>query len=154
MTDEIDLYEAADETKGINAYLDRMKEEKRRKRAAKARKRVLGDYTEAEIQRAIIQTLEIMGYMVIRVNSSTTQTEHGTRLSAYRVTNINATSGHADLVVYKSGRAWFLEVKRPNGRQSENQKRFMECCTRYGMAYGIATCPDDAIRIVTAGVAL
>lgn len=100
MSDEIDLYDIMDDAKALDRALTKMHEEKRAKRAAKARRIKNGTYTEAEIQRAIIQSLEQLGYMVVRVNSSTQQMEHGSRLSAYRVANINATSGHADLAVY------------------------------------------------------
>jgi hypothetical protein len=103
---------------------------------------------EQDIQSAISKALEAAGYMVIRVNSSTSLTAHGTRLSAYRVVNINATSGHADLAVYKRGRVWMLEVKRPGGKPSETQVRFAECCTRYGVPYHIVTSPDDALAIL------
>jgi hypothetical protein len=103
---------------------------------------------EQEIQRAICKALEDAGYMVVRVNSSSNFTEHGTRLSAYRVVNINATSGHADLAVYKRGRAWMLEVKRPGGKPSETQVRFAECCNRYGVPYHVVTSPDEALSIL------
>lgn len=103
---------------------------------------------EHEIQRAIGKALEDAGYMVIRINSSTNFTEHGTRLSSYRVVNINATSGHADLVVYKRGRAWMLEVKRPGGKPSETQVRFAECCARYGVPYHVVTSPEDALAVL------
>ena len=103
---------------------------------------------EQDIQRAIGKALEDAGYMVVRVNSSSNVTEHGTRLSSYRVVNINATSGHADLVVYKRGRAWMLEVKRPGGKPSETQVRFAECCTRYGVPYHVVTSPEDALAVL------
>lgn len=107
-----------------------------------------GPPKEHEIQRAIGKALEDAGYMVVRVNSSTNFTEHGTRLSSYRVVNINATSGHADLVVYKRGRAWMLEVKRPGGKPSESQVRFAECCTRYGIPYHVVTSPEEALAVL------
>lgn len=116
---------------------------------AKARQNARkGAPKEHEIQRAIGKALEDAGYMVIRINSSTNFTEHGTRLSSYRVVNINATSGHADLVVYKRGRAWMLEVKRPGGKPSESQVRFAECCTRYGVPYHVVTSPEDALSVL------
>jgi hypothetical protein len=86
--------------------------------------------------------------MVVRVNSSTQQLEHGTRLSSYRVVNINATSGHADLAVYRDGKAWMLEVKAARGRKSDSQDRFSDCCLRYGVPYGIVRSVDDAIEFV------
>lgn len=126
---------------------DAEKAERRAKAAAKRR----GEGPppkEHEIQTAISKALEAAGYMVIRVNSSTSLTTHGSRLSAYRVVNINATSGHADLAVYKRGRVWMLEVKRPGGKPSETQVRFAECCNRYGVPYHVVTSPEDALAVV------
>jgi len=124
--------------------------ERRQRKAA----RQLGGKTadakpkEQDIQSAISKALEAAGYMVIRVNSSTSVTAHGTRLSAYRVVNINATSGHADLAVYKRGRVWMLEVKRPGGKPSETQVRFAECCYRYGVPYHVVTSPEEALDVL------
>ena len=89
--------------------------------------------------------------MVLRINSSTMEAESGTRLSSYRVVNINATAGHADLVIYRNGLAWMLEVKRPETRSrlSASQKRFQECCVRYGVPYGVVCSPSEAVQFIT-----
>jgi hypothetical protein len=100
------------------------------------------------VQKAICSQLELLGYMVIRVNSSVQTMEHGTRLSAYRVVNINATSGHADLAVYKDGRAWMLEVKTQTGRTSPSQHKFSDCCLRYGVPYGVVRSVGEAVNFV------
>ncbi|CAB4141825.1 hypothetical protein UFOVP422_5 [uncultured Caudovirales phage] len=147
-----DLHGDRDTLDGWNAAFDAegeakaAEEIKTRQNARKAAKNA--PPKEHEIQRAIGKALEDAGYMVVRVNSSTNFTEHGTRLSSYRVVNINATSGHADLVVYKRGRAWMLEVKRPGGKPSETQVRFAECCARYGVPYHVVTSPEDALAVL------
>lgn len=114
----------------------------------KAAKRKAGQIPEREVQKAIASQLELLGYMVIRVNSSVQTMEHGTRLSAYRVVNINATSGHADLAVYKDGRAWMLEVKTATGRTSPSQHKFSDCCLRYGVPYAVVRSVGDALNFV------
>jgi hypothetical protein len=124
--------------------LDELKAAKR----AKAAKKASGVIPERVVQKAIADQLCLLGYMVVRVNSSTQQLEHGTRLSSYRVVNINATSGHADLAVYRDGRAWMLEVKAAKGRVSETQNRFSDCCLRYGVPYGVVRSVDEAIEFV------
>lgn len=123
----------------------RLKAEKRRSGAGNGQKRPL---REQDIQRNIAGGLEKLGFLVVRINSSTMEAESGTRLSSYRVTNINATAGHSDLVVYRNGKAVFLEVKRPETRNrlSESQVRFRDCCHRYGMVYAVVTSLDDAIK--------
>jgi len=144
--DDDDLYnliEKADER--AERTWSRLKEEKRNSGAARGQKRPL---REQDIQRNIAGALEKLGYLVVRINSSTMEAESGTRLSSYRVTNINATSGHSDLVVYKGGMAVFLEVKRPETRKrlSESQVRFRDCCQRYGMEYHVVCSAEEAVN--------
>lgn len=125
----------------------RQREEKRRGGAGNGQKAPL---LEHQVQKQIAFALENDGFMVIRINSSTQIAESGTRLSSYRVVNINATSGHADLVVYRHGRVWMLEVKRDKrGKQSESQVRFASCCKRYGVPYAVVTCADDARNFIS-----
>lgn len=124
--------------------LDKIRADK----AARIAKRKAGQIPEREVQKAIATQLEILGYMVIRVNSSVQTMEHGTRLSAYRVVNINATSGHADLAVYKDGRAWMLEVKTQTGRTSPSQHKFSDCCLRYGVPYAVVRSVTEAVEFV------
>jgi hypothetical protein len=139
------LIEEADER--FERTWSRLQAEKRRGGAGKGQKRPL---LEHEVQRMIASELEKDGFMVIRINSSTQIAESGTRLSSYRVTNINATAGHADLVVYRNGKAWMLEVKRDKrGKKSESQERFASCCRRYGVPYSIVTCADDARNFIS-----
>lgn len=124
----------------------RQREEKRRGGAGNGQKAPL---LEHQVQKQIASALENDGFMVIRINSSTQIAESGTRLSSYRVVNINATSGHADLVVYRNGRAWMLEVKRDKrGKKSESQERFATCCRRYGVPYAIVTSAAEARQFI------
>lgn len=121
----------------------------RAKKAAAIARRKAGKIPEREVQKAIASQLELLGYMVVRVNSSVQTMEHGTRLSAYRVVNINATSGHADLAVYKDGRAWMLEVKTQTGRTSSSQHKFSECCLRHGVPYAVVRSVGEAVDFVS-----
>lgn len=140
MTDDFDEF--------INGMDDRLDERLRMARMAKKAPKAPKPVLERDIQKAICDELERFGYMVVRVNSSTSITEHGTRLSAYRVVNINATSGHADLAVYKDGRVWMLEVKTPTGKASSSQIRYADCCRRYGVPYHIVRSPYEALVAV------
>jgi hypothetical protein len=124
--------------------LDKIRADK----AARIARRKAGKIPEREVQKAIATQLELLGYMVIRVNSSVQTMEHGTRLSAYRVVNINATSGHADLAVYRDGRAWMLEVKTATGKTSPSQHKFSECCLRYGVPYAVVRSVTEAVEFV------
>jgi len=44
----------------------------------------------------------------------------------YNLQGLGCYPGLSDLVALKDGRAVFIEVKRPGGRQSEAQKKFQE----------------------------
>lgn len=120
----------------------------RAKKALAIAKRKAGKIPEREVQKAIASQLELLGYMVVRVNSSVHNTEHGSRLAAYRVVNINATSGHADLAVYRDGRAWMLEVKAQGGSMSPSQHKFSDCCLRYGVPYAVVKSVGEAVDFV------
>jgi hypothetical protein len=136
------IWEADERSERTSA---RVKAEKRNSGASRGLKRPL---REQDIQRNIAGGLEKLGFLVVRINSSTMVAESGTRLSSYRITNINATAGHSDLVVYRNGKAVFLEVKRPETRNrlSESQVRFRDCCHRYGMIYLVVTSLDEAVK--------
>jgi len=143
MTDDRDLDDLDWDAKE-HEMLDKIRADK----AAKIARRKAGKIPEREVQKAIATQLELLGYMVIRVNSSVQTMEHGTRLSAYRVVNINATSGHADLAVYRDGRAWMLEVKTATGKTSPSQHKFSECCLRYGVPYAVVRSVTEAVEFV------
>lgn len=149
--EHLDLHEAFDrQDEDLDRTFTRLRQEKRSHGAGNGQKRPL---LEHEVQRNIASELEKDGYLVIRINSSTQIAESGTRLSSYRVVNINATSGHADLVVYRNGRAWMLEVKRDKrGKKSESQERFATCCRRYGVPYAIVTTIDEARAFIATTV--
>ena len=56
--------------------------------------------------------------------------------------------GVADLVIIKAGRAYFLEVKRHDGRISENQMDFKVLAITHGSCYSIAYSFDEAVKIL------
>lgn len=52
--------------------------------------------------------------------------------------------GGSDFVGVFKGRALYLEIKTPDGRQSPEQRRFQECVERHGAIYAIVRSEDDA----------
>jgi hypothetical protein len=124
---------------------DVLQDDDKAKKAAKATKRKA---SEASIQKAISKALQEAGWLVVRVNSMVSR-ERGSYLRAYNIENINSAAGHADLVVYKAGRAVFLEVKTATGRQAQSQKRFQAQCDKYGMQYHIVRSPQEAIECLS-----
>jgi hypothetical protein len=73
-------------------------------------------------------------------------TEHGTRLASYRIVNTNETAGLSDGIVFHSHGAVFVEIKKPGGRLSEKQRKFMDTCERYMMPYVVIDSVDKAMQ--------
>jgi predicted Holliday junction resolvase-like endonuclease len=73
-------------------------------------------------------------------------TEHGTRLASYRIVNTNETAGLSDGIVFHSHGAVFVEIKKPGGRLSEKQRKFMETCQRYEMPYVVIDSVEKAMQ--------
>lgn len=57
-------------------------------------------------------------------------------------------SGVADLVFVKDGRVYFLEMKRPGGKQSESQRQFQADAEAVGAPYAVAYSFDEAVKIL------
>lgn len=111
------------------------------KRQAKAAKYAT---SEAKLQKDILSYLAKVGFLVIRINSSVQWTEHGSRLTSYRVVNSNATSGVADSIVMLNKKVYMVEIKTPKGRLSASQTAFRDLCAKYGIDYVVLRSGEDA----------
>ena len=116
-------------------------------KAERADKRAKYNRSETKLQKDIFDAIVKNGYLVIRVNSSVHMTEHGTRLASYRIVNTNETAGLSDGIVFHSHGAVFVEIKKPGGRLSEKQRKFMETCERYEMPYVVIDSVDKAMQL-------
>jgi len=65
-----------------------------------------------------------------------------------RLKKMGLRPGAADLVFVKYGKAYFLEMKRPGEKQSENQKLFQIDAVRCGAMYAVADSFELAIKIL------
>ena len=54
--------------------------------------------------------------------------------------------GVADLVIIKAGRAYFLEVKRHDGKMSVNQKEFAILTLSHDALYAVVYSFDEALK--------
>lgn len=111
------------------------------KRQAKAAKYAT---SEAKLQKEILAYLAKIGFLVIRINSSVQWTEHGTRLTSYRVVNTNATSGVADSIVMLNKKVYMVEIKTPKGRLSASQTAFRDLCMKHGIDYVVLRSGEEA----------
>ena len=61
----------------------------------------------------------------------------------YHLQGLGSYRGMSDLQALKDGRAVFIEVKTPRGRQSEYQKKFQEMVETAGLEYVLARGVED-----------
>jgi VRR-NUC domain. len=102
--------------------------------------------TEMDLLNNIRKALSELGYCTFRVNVGTVTMADG----RYFATGLP--NGHSDLVAYKDGRVWFVEVKLKSGRVSRKQREFLDMmCTRYGCPGGVAYSVEDAVEICKRG---
>lgn len=129
-----------DEYDAMGAALDKLK-------ADQVAKRDKYNRSESKLQKDIFRAIADRGYLVIRINSSVQMTDHGTRLASYRIVNTNESAGLADGIVFQNAVAVFVEIKKPGGRLSEKQRKFMDACYRYGMTYVVVDSVEKAMQL-------
>lgn len=98
---------------------------------------------EADIMKSIMLELSKHGFCVFRTNVGKVKMSDG------RWFDTGLPKGHSDLVAYKHGKAYFLEVKTPTGKVRPEQEKFLSVMRdRYGCAAGIVRSVDDALELV------
>ena len=100
---------------------------------------------EHDIQSLIREELSKYGFCVFRANVGKFKMQDG------RWFDTGLPKGHSDLVAYKDGKAYFLEVKTETGKIRPEQEKFLAVMRdRYGCAAGIVRSVDDALELVGA----
>lgn len=104
---------------------------------------------EQEIQQAILKALGARSDLcrVWRTNAGTSRAWDAPRAIK------GCPEGHPDIAgILVGGRALFIEVKRPGGRQSEQQVRFEVMVKQFGGVYLLVESVEQAIAAVSAAV--
>jgi len=102
------------------------------------------NHTEAKIQAAIVQYLQILGIFVFSVPN-----ERKTSPQAMgRLISMGLRPGVSDLILWIGDKTIYMEVKTPKGRQSEAQKRFQKRCEESGRIYCVVHSLDEAMKVV------
>ena len=99
---------------------------------------------EAEIQRAILELLQVLGIPAWRANTGAIKATYQGRDRFVRF----GPKGQADIlgVLPPLGRALAVEVKRPGKKASMEQEAFLNLITRTGGLAFVATCPNDVVQ--------
>ncbi|CAK0774907.1 putative VRR-NUC domain-containing protein [Gammaproteobacteria bacterium] len=109
---------------------------------------------EADLQVQLVDYLRLMapsrGFLFFAVpNEGMGEARTGAGIGRMaRLKRMGMRPGVADLVFVKDGRAYFLELKRPGGKQSEAQKLFQEDVYWSGSIYGLANTFEGAVKIL------
>ena len=94
---------------------------------------------ESELQQSILQYLALKRIFHYRNNSGALAGEHKGKRWFVRF----GTVGSPDIVCVINGQFVGIEVKAPNGKQSEHQKEFQERLEAAGGRYLVAHSLDD-----------
>lgn len=97
---------------------------------------------EAEIQAAIVKALSRLGFLVIHIPNQATR-------GKYRYSGL--LPGAPDLIVIGKNRIVFMEVKRPDGKQSEAQKIVQQMIEENGFEYHIVRSTYEAVSLLGYG---
>jgi hypothetical protein len=113
--------------------------------------------TESQIQRQIVSMLsgiarenQFMFFSIPNENLASKQDRKSAAIRMNKLKGMGLVPGASDLVVVHDGKAYFLEVKTPVGKQSENQKNFMLWAEASGSPYAIVRSHMDVIRALKA----
>lgn len=108
------------------------------------------DRREQDIQRAILEWLELQGIMAWRQNSGAAVARNAD--GSKRFIRFCSQAGISDIVgiLPHSGRIIALEVKRPGGRVTPEQRRFLEQVGEMGGLAGVVRSVEDADRLLAA----
>jgi len=103
---------------------------------------MLAQRSEAKIQAAIVKALSQLGFLAIHVPNQATRGRQ--RYSGLL-------PGAPDLIVIGKGRIWFMEVKRPEGKQSSSQAIVQRLIEERGFSYHVVHSVDEALKVVGYG---
>lgn len=98
--------------------------------------------SEQDIQTKCINEATLHLWGVMRANTVKARTARG-MVTSYIMYAGGITDGCSDLIMFKQGRAVFVEVKRPGEKPRPNQLRFKAWCEWYGMTYAVVTSVDE-----------
>lgn len=101
---------------------------------------------ESAIQKSICDYLALRGYFFWRQNNIPASYEKNgqrqfRRMPAYSM------NGVSDIILLSNGTAWFLEVKVPNGKQSDAQLVFEANVAEHGARYHVVRSIEDCQKL-------
>jgi len=98
-----------------------------------------------KIQAEIVQALQGAGLYFFSVPN---EAAGRSAVAQMQLISMGLRSGCSDLVVLTPPTVIFLEVKTPDGKQSENQKKFQRKVESMGYRYEIVRSVEDAMAVI------
>lgn len=100
---------------------------------------------EAEIQRAVVDLLRKAGCRGIFF--AVPNGGKRPRIEAAIMQSLGVRAGVPDLAgSLPGGKSWFLEIKAPSGRLSQEQLAFGNECLTYGIPWAVASSLEEAVH--------
>jgi hypothetical protein len=97
---------------------------------------------EGQLQLQIIHYYKAKGYIIGKIKNK------GSRLGNRFIQDPYAFLGLPDLLLFTSNKMFFIEVKAPQGKQSEYQTAFQNYCNNANIPYILAYSLEDVQEIV------
>lgn len=105
-------------------------------------------YREAKLHQAVVQWLRIAGVQGMFFFHPANEGQRSAHTGAF-LKSIGLRPGVADLVIIMpGGKAYFLELKAKNEKQSPEQVAFAADCGICGCHYALVDNIDDALRVL------
>jgi hypothetical protein len=103
---------------------------------------------ESDIQKAIVQYLELMGVYFFSINNEMAGWGKNAMHRTMHFKAMGLRAGASDLVLVLNKKVVFLEIKTPKGRLSENQKTFKTAVEDLGHLYKVARSVQDVEQLL------
>lgn len=99
---------------------------------------------EKDIQASICDYLALKRIFFSRINTTPV---FDTKQKTFRAMPKYSRKGMSDILAVHAGKPYFLEVKRPNTKPSEDQKRFGADAEQAGAIYAVVRSIDDVVAL-------
>lgn len=100
--------------------------------------------TETQIQNSICEYLAIKGHFYTRINTAGI---YSVKRQSFLKRSPHSKNGMSDILVVHVGVPYFIEVKTPTGKQSDEQKQFQADVEKAGGIYAVVRSIEDVQKL-------
>ncbi len=105
---------------------------------------------EGSLQRSIVQHIRLIGSKDVRFTHIASG-EYRSKRTAGRLKALGVNKGWPDLIfILADGSTAMMELKKPGGRQTPEQRELQAFCERVGVEYAVVSSIDTALSILRA----